>query len=68
MLFKKSPIAGHVVALLMILLNMFLNMYLTYVYDLKAGVFSFEDFYLFTVLGNKPYCKLGSHAFGVMFA
>lgn len=52
----------------MILLNMVLNMIITSYYDLKAGTNALEDYYLFSALGNKPYCKTASHALGVLFA
>lgn len=48
--------------------NCALNMILTNAYDLTAGLFSSEDFYLFSVGANKFYTKVGASAFGVMCA
>ena len=43
-------------------------MYLTSSFRLRAGTNSLEDYYLLSVLGNKPYTHLGPHSIGVMVA
>lgn len=37
-------------------------------YNLTAGLFSSEDFYLFAAMANKFYTKIGPSAFGVACA
>lgn len=67
-LYKRSRAWGHAVVVLVILGNCALNMLLTNSKDLTAGLFSSEDYYLFSTMANKFYTKLGPSAFGVMCA
>lgn len=53
---------------MVLIANCALNMLLVYHKDLTAGLFSAEDFYLFSTMANKFYTKLGPSAFGVMCA
>jgi hypothetical protein len=44
-----------------------MTMYTCWIYKLRAGAFSVEDYYLFGVLITKPYFKLCTFCVGVLF-
>ena len=57
-IYKKNKYAFYAVNTTMMLAGFFINGYITYKNDLKVGIFTFEDYYLFSYLFNKPYTKL----------
>ena len=65
---KKSPLIGMIVIFLMMSVGFMSIVYNVHTYDLKAGVFSPEDYYLFSHYFNKPYSRLPTYVIGVMFA
>ena len=52
----------------MIALGMTILMMLCDAYNMKAGVLSIEDYYIYTIIISKPYCKFQTHSVGVLFA
>jgi hypothetical protein len=59
--YKRAPVIAAVVGIVLILFNIGINMEASYRYDLKAGAFALENYYLFDSIFRKPYSKIGSH-------
>jgi len=46
--------------------GIFINFFIAKKYKLTAGIFSLENYYLFSMLMNKPYCKLHVYFLGIL--
>jgi len=46
--------------------GIYVNFYVAKKYNLTAGIFSLENYYLFSMLMNKPYCKLHVYFLGIL--
>ena len=51
-----------------IFLGVYINYQSSYAYDLTAGIFSLENFYMFSYYINKPWYKLGVYFVGLLSA
>ncbi|CDW83385.1 UNKNOWN [Stylonychia lemnae] len=67
-LIRKSKIVGYGLQFLLIAFNIAFAIIICLQKELRAGVFALENYYLFSDLLNKPYCKFATHGTGVMFA
>lgn len=45
-----------------------LGSWVVYKYDLKAGIFASQNYYLFAYLLEKPWAHIGSSVVGIYFA
>lgn len=65
-IFKRSKFAFYAVCTLLFGVGFFINAYITAKNDLRVGIFTFEDYYLYSSLFNKPYTKFPSVSCGML--
>jgi hypothetical protein len=65
-IFKRSKIAFYSVCTVLFTFGFFINAYITAKNNLRVGIFTFEDYYLYSSLFNKPYTKFPSVACGML--
>jgi len=56
--YKKNRKIFWVLMSIALLAGLFINALITLKYDLRVGILTFEDYYLYSYLYNKPYTKL----------
>jgi hypothetical protein len=67
-IYWKYPLIGFLGCLNMILINVVVNMYYTYHYDLKIEFLQATNYYLLQAIISKPWTKLQNVAQGLMLA
>jgi hypothetical protein len=67
MLYKKSRNACIYLAWFLILAGTIIICIIVSKFDLTAGAYTLENWYMYGKYLNKPYCKLQVHAIGILF-
>ena len=64
-IYKRNQAVFYGINTLLLLGGFFINGFITYKNELKVGIFTFEDYYLYSLLFNKPYTKLVAVSLGM---
>ena len=67
-LYLKAPFAANVVCVLIVLAGIAINMWITSIWDLKAGLLATQNWYMFAYMLEKPWNHLPAMSLGVMFS
>ena len=66
-IFKKSRNAGLLLMLLLLIGGTGIICIIVTKFDLTAGAYTLENWFMYGQFLNKPYCKLQVHAIGIFF-
>jgi hypothetical protein len=67
MLYKRSRKACIYLASFFIIAGTVIISLIAAKFDLTAGAYTLENYYMYAKLLNKPYCKLQVHGIGILF-
>lgn len=66
--YRKNQSLGIALQVIMFVVSTLVIVYLVWDFQMTAGLLSIENYYLFGLLLNKPYTKLGIYGLGVLLA